>query len=212
MAPARRYTVLLLATGGFFIALSAVMHSVFMAVDAPPILTPVFLVLGAYYLVAGSLRSARAHCLPELTEAVTLLGAFAVPVGSLVAGYWYSKIRAREVILATSATKRTFAYSVALLIAGFFLILSVVTISVLLWTDLGSQVSLRILAAFFVFLAVFCTTVAILRGLAHRWAYRSTLAVSSLLLLLVPWGTILAVVWFTSIRKADKSNLLLSQP
>jgi hypothetical protein len=169
----------------------------------------ILFLLGFSCLAVFLLRWVRASAALPATTALSLCMLFAFPLGTALSIYWLTRVKPMEVIPQDVSRRTWFNYTVTLYILGLLMLDAALVFRFALGSaDLEDQlIGFIELGMFVVALAAIVT--AVLRSTNLRWAHWATFVLNMLLLLSFPLGTVLALVWFFSVRKLE--NKLLSE-
>jgi hypothetical protein len=165
--------------------------------------------LGFSCLAVALLRWVRASAALPATTALSLCMLFAFPFGTALSIYWLTRVKPREAIPQGVSRRTWFNYTVTLYILGLLLLDTALALRFTLGSaDSGDQL-LGFIEAGMSVLALAAILIAVLRSTKLRWAHWATFILNMLLLLWLPPGTVLALVWFFVVRKHE--NKLLSE-
>lgn len=174
-------------------------------------LSGVLSVMGLACVVVALLRQLRSPAAAAATVALSSCLILAFPVGTILAAYWLVKVRPIERTSASLDERSWFTYTATLYGLGLMLL-----IGALEWTLLRSPSDQGDLLTALFGWSLWATglaalVIAALRSRRNGLAYWTTFLFNVALIVWLPVGTGLALVWFFKVREADK-RLLIEEP
>lgn len=207
------YSIALLCLGAFFL-LGALQIRFLGAADADAthpfsFISNLLALLGLAGLTVSLLRWMRFPLALPMTAALSIVLLIAFPIGTILSLYWLTSVRQRESVDQGGSEGVWFNYTVALYIGGLMFLDAALVLRFVLSSPGPESRVLELLTLGFWIAGLAALAIGALRSVHLRAGHLATLIFNSLLVLWVPLGTGLALIWFFAVRKHEK--VLLAQ-
>jgi hypothetical protein len=169
-------------------------------------ISSILFLVAAACVTAALLRWTRVPAALPVTAALSLCLLFVFPFGTALSIYWLTRVREREISCSSAAERARFLYTVALYVLALLLVDAALVFRFVLHPGPDDDILRAFFPGFLVMASLFLAVALLRSGRSYsRLAYGATFGLNVLVVLWFPLGTALALVWFLSVRKHEKS-------